>query len=255
MGTSAFRVTDGARVFATPHGPTAAFRDLTLDVHEGEIHALIGPSGCGKSTLLRIIAGLDALTSGSLDVPRHANGRPQAGIVFQDAHLLPWLSVRDNVALGLRYRANRHVNPHDVDRLLDVLGIAGLANAMPHELSGGQAQRVAIARTAVTAPPLLLLDEPFAALDPLTRRGLQDWLRQVRDLLGFTVVLVTHDVDEAVHLGDRVSLMRGGDRGIVASYETATVRRGSQELDALREVLLDCYATDERYELSANIPS
>jgi ABC-type nitrate/sulfonate/bicarbonate transport system ATPase subunit len=79
MGTSAFRVTDGARVFATPHGPTAAFRDLTLDVHEGEIHALIGPSGCGKSTLLRIIAGLDALTSGSLDVPRHANGRPQAG--------------------------------------------------------------------------------------------------------------------------------------------------------------------------------
>lgn len=254
MGTSAFRVTDGARVFPTPHGSSTAFRDVNLDVHDGDIHSLIGPSGCGKSTLLRIIAGLDELTAGNLDVPRHADGRPKAGIVFQDAHLLPWLTVRENVALGLRYRANRQVNPLDVDRLLAVLGIAPLAGAMPSELSGGQAQRVAIARTAVTAPPLLLLDEPFAALDPLTRRGLQDWLRHIRDLLGFTVVLVTHDVDEAVHLGDRVSLMRGGHRGVVATYDTATATRGSHELHELREALLDCYADDERQELSAHIP-
>jgi ABC-type nitrate/sulfonate/bicarbonate transport system ATPase subunit len=250
MGTFSFRVIDGERVFSTPAGPVPAFRGLELEVERGEIHALLGPSGCGKSTLLRIVAGLDRLTSGRLEVPRHPDGRPDAGIVFQDAHLLPWLTVRDNVALGLRYRANRHVDPAEVDRLLGVLGLRVLADALPAELSGGQAQRVAIARTAVTAPPLLLLDEPFAALDPLTRRGLQDWLRQVRDVLDLTVVLVTHDVDEALHLGDRVALLRGGHRGLVGTWETAGLTRGSRELAELREQLFASYADDERAELT-----
>lgn len=251
MGTVSFRVTNGARIFATPTGAVPAFLGLDLGVERGEIHALLGPSGCGKSTLLRIVAGLDVLSAGQLDVPRHPDGRPDAGIVFQAAHLLPWLTVRDNVALGLRYRANRHIDPSEVDRLLDVLGLTALVNALPSELSGGQAQRVAIARTVVTAPPLLLLDEPFAALDPLTRRGLQDWLRQVRDVLDLTVVLVTHDVDEALHLGDRVSLMRGGHRGLVASYDTAGLRRGSRELAELRERLFTFYAAEELAELTS----
>jgi ABC-type nitrate/sulfonate/bicarbonate transport system ATPase subunit len=242
MGTDAFRVTAGERVFATPSGDVPAFRDLDLTVRRGEVHALLGPSGCGKSTLLRIVAGLDELTSGELEVPRHPDGRPDAGIVFQDPHLLPWLTVRDNVALGLRYRANRHIDDTEVDRLLQVLGLTPLSGALPAELSGGQAQRVAIARTVVTAPPLLLLDEPFAALDPLTRRSLQDWLLQVRALLELTVVLVTHDVDEALHLGDRVALLRGGHRGLVDTWETGSLVRDTTELDAVRRDLLDRYA-------------
>jgi ABC-type nitrate/sulfonate/bicarbonate transport system ATPase subunit len=256
MGTVAFRVTGGARVYPTPTGPLPAFRDLDLEVTRGEVLALLGPSGCGKSTLLRIVAGLDQLTAGELEVPRHPDGRPAAGIVFQDAHLLPWLSVRDNVALGLRYRANRHVDVDEVDRLLEVLGLTGLADAAPRELSGGQAQRVAIARTVLTAPPLLLLDEPFAALDPLTRRSLQDWLREVRDLLDLTVVLVTHDVDEALHLGDRVVLLRGGTRGLVDTWEVAGLHRDDTALATARAALLDRYADDEAAELlGAPVPS
>ena len=249
MGTLSFRVTDGAKVYPTPSGPLTAFRDLDLEVERGEVVSLLGPSGCGKSTLLRIIAGLDELSSGILEVPRQPDGRPAAGIVFQDAHLLPWLTVRDNVGLGLRYRANRGIDRDQVDRLLEVLGLASLAEATPAELSGGQAQRVAIARTVVTAPPLLLLDEPFAALDPLTRRTLQDWLREIRALLDLTVVLVTHDVDEALHLGDRVALLRGGERGITASWDITGLHRDDAAMGDARRELLDRYALDPRSQL------
>lgn len=244
MGTLSFRVTEGAKVYPTPAGPVTAFHGLDLEVHRGETVSLLGPSGCGKSTLLRIIAGLDELTAGTLDVPRQPDGRPAAGIVFQDAHLLPWLDVRANIGLGLRYRANQGVDPAEVDHLLDVLGLGSLADAVPAELSGGQAQRVAIARTILTAPPLLLLDEPFAALDPLTRRTLQDWLRDIRALLDLTVVLVTHDVDEALHLGDRVALLRGGDRGITASWDITGLDRDDAAMGAARRELLDRYAAD-----------
>lgn len=244
MGTVAFRVTRGEKVYPTPHGAVTAFRELDLSVEHGDIVALLGPSGCGKSTLLRIVAGLDTLTSGTLEVPRHPDGRPAAGIVFQDAHLLPWLTVRDNVALGVRYRANRHVAEADVGRLLDILGLRELAEALPAQLSGGQAQRVAIARTVVTAPPLLLLDEPFAALDPLTRRSLQDWLTQIRDLLNLTVLLVTHDVDEALHLGDRVELLRGGSAGIIDHWDVRGLDRDDPSLSATRRTLLDRYTDD-----------
>ncbi|MEX1165025.1 MAG: ATP-binding cassette domain-containing protein [Nitriliruptor sp.] len=244
MGTLAFAVTGGAKIYDSPSGPITAFRDLDLEVARGEVVSLLGPSGCGKSTLLRIVAGLDHLSEGELDVPKRPDGRAAAGIVFQDAHLLPWLDVRENVGLGLRYRANRGIGSSEVDRLLEVLGLAALADAMPRELSGGQAQRVAIARTIVTAPPLLLLDEPFAALDPLTRRTLQDWLRDIRSLLDLTVVLVTHDVDEALHLGDRVALLRGGDRGITATWDVAELDRDDAALGDARRELLDRYATD-----------
>lgn len=254
MGTVSFRVIDGTRIFSVPSGPVTAFRGLNIEVERGEIHALLGPSGCGKSTLLRIVAGLDELTVGRLEVPRRRDGRPDAGIVFQDAHLLPWLTVRDNVGLGLRYRVNRRIEPLEVDRLIEALGLSGLSDALPTELSGGQAQRVAIARTVVTAPPLLLLDEPFGALDPLTRHGLQDWLVEVRDLLNITVVIVTHDVEEALHLGDRVTLLRGGGYGTVSTWETAGLSRGATALTDLRDDLFASYADDELVDLTSASP-
>ena len=239
MGTDAIRVRHGRRDFSGPTGGVTAFRDLDLTVTDGELHTLLGPSGCGKSTLLRILAGLDELTAGELTVPRHPDGRVAAGIVFQQAHLLPWLTVRDNTALGLRYQANRGVDTADVDAVLDALGLTDLAEALPDELSGGQAQRVAVARTVVTRPAVLLLDEPFAALDPLTRRGLQEWLAGLRGVLDVTIVLVTHDVDEALHLGERTSLLH--PHGVVGTWETASLTRDTAELDAARRDILRRY--------------
>lgn len=248
MGTVAFRLSDGVKRFGTPSGVTTAFAGLDLEAADGELLALLGPSGCGKSTLLRVLVGLDELSDGNLEISRHSDGRPDAGIVFQEPHLLPWSTVHDNVALGLRYRANRHVDPGRVDELLCALGLAELADAMPAELSGGQAQRVAVARTVVTEPPLLLLDEPFAALDPLTRRALQDWLREIADLLELTVVLVTHDVDEALHLGDRVVLLRGGHAGLAGQWDASALHRDTDGLDTARRELLTHYAGDGSQE-------
>ena len=176
---------------------------LDLAVAEGEIVVVVGGSGRGKTTLLHALAGLNQPTSGEVVVE-------SSGLVFQQPLLLPWLTVRQNVRLGLRFKANRAQRRDSdvaVDRLLQRLGIAELANRLPAELSGGQAQRVAIARTIVTQPRLLLLDEPFSALDAATRAGLQSWLLGLRADLGLTIVLVTHDIDEAVTLGDRIVLL------------------------------------------------
>ena len=182
--------------------------DLNLSVKYREILAVVGGSGRGKTTLLHALAGLTEVSSGRLAVGT-------SGLVFQQPLLLPWLNVRDNVKLGYRFKAIRARNTvitrrqlnSRVDELLATLGISDLANHRVRELSGGQAQRVAIARTIVTNPELLLLDEPFSALDAATRTSLQRWLLDLRERLNLTIVLVTHDIDEAVILGDRIVLL------------------------------------------------
>lgn len=244
MGTVSFRLTDAAKSFHTPAGEFRVFEGLDLEVRDGEVFALVGPSGCGKSTLLRILAGLDELTSGTLE-PLDRRENDEVGIVFQDPLLLPWLDVRGNVELGLRYRANRHLRGgHAVDRTLELFGLEPHADARPAELSGGQAQRVALARTVVTQPDVLLLDEPFAALDPASRRALQDWLLRLRDRFDLTVVVVTHDVDEALRLGDRVGLLgRLGGR-IERVWDVSA--NDSGDLARVRAQILDRYETDVR---------
>ena len=185
-----------------------------------------------------VLAGLKPLTSGTVETA----GRP--GYVFQEPRLFPWLSVRDNIGLGLRYRANAHLkNIPSVDDFLQKFGLAPIAGARAAELSGGQAQRVALARAAVTQPPALLLDEPFAALDPASRRALQDWLLELRDRLDLTVVIATHDVDEAIHLGHRVGLIERLGEGITRTWQTAG---HGKELDtgAIKRELLGLYTTD-----------
>jgi sulfonate transport system ATP-binding protein len=191
-----------------PNGVNALER-FSAEIKLGEIVAIIGGSGCGKSTLLRAIAGLDRATSGTvtLDGTRIAAPHAKIGIIFQEPRLLPWLSVADNIGFGLSdLSANRR--REKVAAALAKVGLTDKANAWPRELSGGQAQRVAIARALVPQPEVLLLDEPFSALDAFTRRDLQDHLLDLWADTRPTLVLVTHDVDEAVVLADRVLVMR-----------------------------------------------
>jgi sulfonate transport system ATP-binding protein len=191
-----------------PNGVNALER-FSADIRLGEIVAIIGGSGCGKSTLLRAIAGLDRATTGTvtLDNITISAPHPKIGIIFQEPRLLPWLSVADNIGFGLS-DAPSEVRREKVARALARVGLTDKANAWPRELSGGQAQRVAIARALVPQPEVLLLDEPFSALDAFTRRDLQDHLLDLWADTRPTLVLVTHDVDEAVVLADRVLVMR-----------------------------------------------
>ena len=188
---------------------TEALRDASLRLQTGDFVALLGPSGCGKSTLLRLIAGLDRPDSGSL--AWDAGDKPQpgdVGYVFQDATLLPWATTEENVYLPLRLRGiSRAQAQTDIAAVLTRVGLAGFENARPRQLSGGMRMRVSIARALVTRPKLLLMDEPFAALDEFTRHRLQaDLLALWRDL-GCTVVFVTHSIYEAAFLARRVVLM------------------------------------------------
>jgi sulfonate transport system ATP-binding protein len=191
-----------------PNGVHALER-FSATINLGEIVAIIGGSGCGKSTLLRAVSGLDLATSGSVTLDGVTITAPHAkiGIIFQEPRLLPWLSVADNIGFGLgdlSAAARRARITHALARV----GLTDKARAWPRELSGGQAQRVAIARALVPQPEVLLLDEPFSALDAFTRRDLQDHLLDLWAETRPTLVLVTHDVDEAVVLADRVFVMR-----------------------------------------------
>jgi NitT/TauT family transport system ATP-binding protein len=203
-------------------GGVVALHDASLRLSEGDFVALLGPSGCGKSTLLRLIAGLDQPDSGAMIW----DGRPPApgdiGYVFQDATLLPWATAADNVFLPLRLRGlGRQDAMSRVDTALQKVGLQGFENALPRQLSGGMRMRVSIARALVTQPRLLLMDEPFAALDEFTRHKLQADLLDVWRDAGCTVVFVTHSIYEAAFLARRIVLMtpRPGriDREIIST--------------------------------------
>lgn len=181
-------------------------QNLSLQVHPGQLVSLVGASGCGKSTLLRLIAGIDTDYDGSvmLDAREVRGITPEIGFIFQEARLFPWLTVAQNVAFD---ETGKSHGDHRVRELLAEVGLSGYENALPKQLSGGQAQRVAIARGLFRQPRLLLLDEPFSAVDAFTRMKLQDMLTRVVHHHGVTVLLVTHDLDEAVVLSDRVVVL------------------------------------------------
>ncbi len=191
-----------------PNG-VRALDGITLDVKPGEIVAIVGGSGCGKSTLLRAISGLDTPSQGRVLIDGEQVTQPheKIGMIFQEPRLLPWLTVADNVGFGLEHRPRRERDRLAAAALVRV-GLADKAKAWPRELSGGQAQRVAIARALVPQPEVLLLDEPFSALDAFTRADLQDHLLDLWADLRPILILVTHDVDEAVVLADRIMVMR-----------------------------------------------
>lgn len=189
--------------------PLPVLEGIELDVAPGDFVALLGPSGCGKSTLLRLAAGLDAPTSGSVvaDGAAVAAPDPSRVLVFQDPTLFPWRSVRDNIAIGPQARGIAKEAQGRIDAALALVGLAQFAAAYPHQLSGGMAQRAALARALVNDPRLLLLDEPLGKLDSLTRLAMQDELLKLWQEAGYTALLVTHDVEEAVLLANRVIVL------------------------------------------------
>ncbi len=199
----------GKRFTAADGSPVTALSGLSLTVQAGEMLALIGPSGCGKSTLLRLIAGLDTPTTGELRVgsERITGASAERGLMFQDPNLFPWLSVRGNVQSGLVARGVLRQRRHEVEEYLRLVGLEGFANAYPHQLSGGMAQRAALARALINHPRVLLLDEPLGALDQFTRMRMQDEVLSVWQARRTTMVLVTHDIDEAIYMSDRIALM------------------------------------------------
>jgi len=230
---------------------TLALRGVDLQAAEGEIVVIVGGSGCGKSTLLRLAAGLDTPTSGSvrLDGEPIRGPHPKVGMVFQEPRLMPWLTVAGNVAFGLDH-LTRPERRQRIAEALHAVGLDRFADALPRQLSGGMAQRAALARALVTQPAVLLMDEPFGALDALTRERQQDHLLEVWAQQRPTLVLVTHDVDEALALADRVVVMRGHGAGIAKVFDIPLDRprrRTGEAFQRLKEkVLAKLHATVAR---------
>ncbi|MGC1273241.1 MAG: ABC transporter ATP-binding protein [Planctomycetaceae bacterium] len=199
-----------SRIFHTADGsPTLALSNFSLIVDEGEFVALIGPSGCGKSTLLRLIAGLDEPTLGELTLGGETIAGPGAdrGLMFQDPNLFPWLTVRGNVGTGPAARGVHRGRRQEVDEYIELVGLEAFADHYPHQLSGGMAQRAALARALINHPKVLLLDEPLGALDQFTRMRMQDEVLRLWHARRTTTLLVTHDVDEAIYMCDRIAVM------------------------------------------------
>lgn len=239
--------------FAVSDGDVEALRDFNLDIREGEFVAIVGASGCGKSTLLRLLIGLDTDYQGRILIDGEAvNGiGSERGIVFQEHRLFPWLTVAENIDLGLVNEGlDREQRQRRVSNFIALVGLEDFARAYPHQLSGGMAQRVAIARGLVASPRILLLDEPFGALDALTRQQMQDELLAIRARARITTLLVTHDVEEAIFLADRVVVLEprpGRIKRVVEIDLPHPRQRGSLGFHRLRETLLHELTHDDRY--------
>lgn len=242
------RLHDVSRSFDTPTGPHHVLREVNLSIGAGEIVALVGASGCGKSTLLREICGLDRPDAGEIVIGEQAvrSADTRCAVAFQEPRLLPWRSVRDNVRLGLPRGTKKAAGAARVEQLLALVGLTEPADRRPREVSGGMAQRVSLARALARNPAVLLLDEPFGALDALTRLRMQDLLLDIHAAEPTTVVLVTHDVEEALYLADHVALIgtavtgHGSEvRSLITVPGSRPRDRGDAALASLRLELLE----------------
>ena len=230
---------------------TEVLKQLDLVVNKGEFVAIVGASGVGKSTLLRVLMGLATPTSGKVRLSPDPDAERPLAMVFQDARLLPWRRVVSNVAFGLeKSKLPKSERLHRAMQALGLVGLTDLAQRWPHQLSGGQRQRVALARALAVRPAILLMDEPFSALDVATRENLQDELIRIRRETHKTIIFVTHDIDEAVYLADRIVAL-GGKPGVVRSMRTIHIphprRRGAI---ALQEISMEVKA-----DITADAPT
>ena len=235
------KIENVGQTFSTKSGKFTALRDIDLAVQRGEVVSLIGHSGCGKSTLLNLIAGLSLPTSGVLlcDSREIAGPGPERAVVFQNHSLLPWMTCFENVMLAVeRVFGRREGVPKLKARVAAALAMVHMEHAMhkyPHEISGGMKQRVGIARAFAMEPKILLMDEPFGALDALTRAALQDELNGVMAKTGATVVMVTHDVDEAVLLSDRIVMMTNGPAATIGEIVEVKLDRPRDRLELAQD--------------------
>ena len=234
-------------------GQVDALSKINLEVYRGEFLSIIGSSGCGKTTLLRLVAGLDKPESGKLTLGGEeiSGPDPERGYVFQHGGLYQWLTVEKNIAFGLKARYVYRENREKVKQFIEMIGLKGFEKAFPHQISGGMAQRVAIARALINNPKLLLLDETMGALDSFTRADIQDKLLQLHRENDTTMILVTHDVDEAIYLSDRIVVMtpRPGKISEVIEIKLPYPRnRGGSEFLSIRKSIL------EKLELASALP-
>jgi len=223
------------RQFAGEHGPVTALRDISLKVHRREFVCVIGPSGCGKSTLIRIVAGLDDPTSGRMlvDGKETSGPCPERGMVFQGYTLFPWLTVKKNVMFGLEMAGRPGSEAEgEARQWIDLVGLSKFADTYPHQLSGGMKQRVAIARALAPNPRVLLMDEPFGALDAQTRAQMQSHLLEIWRNVDVTILFITHDLDEAIFLADRIIVLKANPGEIQEIIEVPVPRPRS--LDQLQ---------------------
>ncbi len=235
------QINDVGMTFPTRRGPFVALRNISLTVQRGEFVSLIGHSGCGKSTLLNLVAGLTTPTAGVLLLEdRELKGPgPDRGVVFQNHSLLPWLSCLDNVLLAVeRVFGDAETKPQlraRAQAALELVNMGPAAAKRPHEISGGMKQRVGIARALAMEPKMLLMDEPFGALDALTRARLQDELTKIVATTGATVMMVTHDVDEAVLLSDRIVMMTNGPAATIGEVLRVDLPRPRNRVELVED--------------------
>jgi len=254
------------KIFPTRYGSVSALQDLNLVIHEGEFFVLLGPSGCGKTTLVRIIAGLERHTSGEIAIARTNAGKPLTAMVFQEDSVFPWMTVEANIGYGLRMQGvPAEVRQRSVSAHLEKVGLTRFSRAYPFQLSGGMKQRVSVARAFAADPEVLLMDEPFGELDEQTRVLLQAELTRIWEGSRKTVVFITHSIDEAVVLGDRILLMTAAPGRVKAlvdvpflrprrHYEMRVDPRYGQLTQHLWELLRDEVLKARAEEVRDNVP-
>jgi len=247
-------VKDLNKVYKTAKGETVALKNVNFKTHRREFVCVIGPSGCGKSTLIRILAGLESHTSGQVlldNKPVNGPGRDR-GMVFQGYTLFPWRTVRENVMFGLQMNnIGKSEAGREADQWLELVGLEKFANAYPHELSGGMKQRVAIARALVNQPRILLMDEPFGALDAQSRCKMQAHLLEIWRNVDITILFITHDLDEAIFLADRILVLKAHPGEVQELIEVPVPRPRSAEQFVSAEFL----ATKARLEALIHPPA
>lgn len=251
MSLSSLVIKDLNKYFNVDQEVVQVLRDININIREGEFISIVGHSGCGKSTLLKLIAGLLVYESGSIEINDRKVVAPDIdrGMVFQEHRLLPWMTIKDNIGLGLNHLGSDKKD-EIISRHMELVKLTGFENAYPQQLSGGMAQRAAIARALVNSPKFLLLDEPFGALDALTRIKMQKEILRIWEKEKTTMILVTHDIDEAIFLGDRVVVMssRPGSVQEIIPVEIGRPRdRGSADFAYIKKKILRFFFQEEDF--------
>ena len=237
-------IKDVSKKYTLPQGELSVLKDIRLTVQPGEFISIVGASGCGKSTLLRLIGGLESVSEGQISLGQTLVQGPglERGMVFQESRLYPWFNVEQNVAFGCRQDLSKSKKQKLVYDHIQLVGLSGFEKALPDQLSGGMKQRAAIARALVNRPQILLLDEPLGALDALTRIQMQQEILRIWLEEKITIILVTHDIDEAIFLGDRILVMSHRPGTFKKTLEVSLERprdRSSREFGEIRKAIYD----------------